>query len=198
MMKFGIDDNEVYADVEAETFTLAELLESVEKTETQASIDLKVDDEFIQKTHNRRDYLFYLAIQSFDITTHAAIEQLAIKFECTINDIVTDMKALSNKETWQYHKVRVKDLIKSHNYQKSMLKAARKNDISNKMEQSFSFDEKTLVSLAKEFKCRPVHIAEDINHFKKFSTQKQLFIDRKSKAPMIRAITRFARFNIQY
>ncbi|QIR15590.1 hypothetical protein [Shewanella aestuarii] len=197
-MKFGVNDSKVYADVEAETFSLAEMLESVEKTETQANIDLSVDDELIEKTNNRRDYLFYLAIQSFDITSQAAIDQLATKFNCTKNDIVSDMKTLSNKETWQYHKQRVKDLIKSHNYQKSMLKAARKNDISNKMEQSFSFDEKTLVALAKEFKCRPVHIAEDINHFKKFSTQKQLFIDRKSKAPMIRALTRFARFNIQY
>lgn len=187
-----------YADAEAETLSLAELLDSVEKSESSADEVLNKTQEAIEKANDRLDFIVYLTIKGIDITSQEMIAKIAYKFDCDPHQIIEDMHTLTNKSTWKQHKVRLKDKINQQLLRKSALTAARKNDISNKMLQSFSFDAETLLNLSTQFECRPVHIVDDIRHFKKFSTQKQLLIEQRSKAPIIRAFTRFARFNLQY
>lgn len=187
-----------HADVEAETLSLEELLASVEQTENHANIALNSTHIEVEKANDRRDYIVYLTIKGVNIISMEIIANIARKFDCDSNQIIEDIHSLANKETWKQHKIRLKDRINGQINRRSALTVARKNDISNKMLQSFSFNAETLLNLSNQFECRPVHIVDDIRHFKKFSTQKQFFIDKRSKAPMIRALTRFARFNIQY
>ncbi|UCX05838.1 hypothetical protein [Shewanella glacialimarina] len=186
------------ADVEAETLSLESLLASVEQTENLANAALNPTHEEIQKANDRRDYIVYLTIKGVNVTSMEIIANIARKFDCDPNQIIEDIHSLTDKDIWKKHKKRLKDRVNGQINRRSALTVARKNDISNKMLQSFSFNAETLLNLSSQFECRPVHIVDDIRHFKKFSTQKQFFIDQRSKAPMIRALTRFARFNIQY
>ncbi|MCL1142404.1 hypothetical protein [Shewanella gaetbuli] len=187
-----------YADKEADTLSLEELLDSVEQTEQQANAALNENQAEIDKANNRRDFIVFLTLKGIDITHKSNIVEVAKKFETDVSTVAQDLHTLSNKVTWKQHKARLKDKINQQLHRKSALVIARKNDISNKMLQSFSFDEDSLVNLAHEFECRPSHIVDDIRHFKKFSTQKKLLIEQQSKAPVIKAFSRFARFNIKY
>ncbi|UJF22822.1 hypothetical protein [Shewanella sp. OMA3-2] len=186
------------ADAEAVTLSLEDLLASVEQTENQANAALNPTHAEIKKANDRRDYLVYLTIKGVNIISMEKIASIARKFDCDSKQIIEDIQSLATKEIWKKHKKRLKDRINGQINRRSALTVARKNDISNKMLQSFSFNAETLLNLSNQFECRPVHIVDDIRHFKKFSTQKQFFIDKRSKVPIIRALTRFARFNIQY
>lgn len=186
-------------DVKAPELSLNELINTFETPDVDAQeINLALSEAQIKQMTQRRDYLMYLVLQKVDVTKQNVLESIAAKFLCTIEEVIADIRALANSDIWKHHKQRLKSMLWQKQQRCAQLAVARKNEVSDKMERSFTFTAENLLSLAKQFECRPLNIAEDIQHFKKFTTQKQLFIERKSKAPAIRAFGRFAKYNLKY
>ncbi|MGI2175184.1 hypothetical protein K8B83_17380 [Shewanella inventionis] len=162
---------------------------------TEVSVELEIIDPEVLC---RRDKIVYILYLKRGFNAVDLLHYLTSSLPFSIEMIISDIKSLKSPEAFKTHKRRVKESLINTRKRKIALKLQGVRAINAAMEQSVRFDSDMLVSLSIRYEYTPKQIVDEILKYKKLSTQVAINKDKNYSAPLIRALIKYAKLNIQY
>jgi hypothetical protein len=175
------------------TDQLGEQHEATDFTEVGVELEI-IDPEVLC----RRDKIVYILYLKRGFNAADLLHYLTSSLPFSTEMIISDIKYLKSPDAFKTHKRRVKESLINTRKRKIALKLQGVRAINAAMEQFVRFDSDMLVSLSIRYEYTPKQIVDEILKYKKLSTQVAINKDKNYSAPLIRALIKCAKLNIQY